>query len=88
MWAWDPSWSVTWCEDGTPRGPMARRRGLDPLSVQLHAGPDKPARATWVDPTPTDHLFYATPGPNAREIAVEARDGWGNVYSATQAVVG
>ncbi len=40
VWAWDPSWTVTWSEDGVPRGPMARRRGLDPLSVSLHAGPE------------------------------------------------
>lgn len=88
VWAWDPSWTVTWSEDGTPRGVMSRRTELDPLSVELHAGPDKPARASWVDPTPTSHLFYATPSPNAREITVEARDGWGRVYRQSAAVAG
>ncbi len=79
---------MAWSEDGVSRGPMARRRGLDPLSVSLHAGPYKPVGETWVDPTPTDHLFYATPSPNARESMVEATDGWGRVYRHSQADVG
>lgn len=81
VWAWDPGWRVTWFEDGAPRGPMARRTGLDPLSVELHQGPEKPARRKWVDPMPTSHLFYATPSREAREVRVEAVDRWGTVFS-------
>ena len=87
VWNWDPEWKVIWYEDGVRRGPMARRTGLDPLSVQLHAGPDLPARRKWVDPMPTDHLFYATPGEGAREIVIEVTDRFGKVSKETVATV-
>lgn len=80
VWGWDPAWAVTWIEDGTPRGLMARRVGRDPLSVQLHEGPKLPARRPWVEPAPTNHLFYARPSPGAREVVVEARSGAGITY--------
>lgn len=80
VWAWDESWRVTWFEDGQPRGAMARRPGRDPLAVELHAGPNLPARRTWVDPVMTGHLFYATPARDAREVIVEARDAQGRTY--------
>jgi len=31
----------------------------------------------------TGHLYYATPSPTAKEIAVEARDPWGRTYRDT-----
>lgn len=80
VWAWNDAWRVTWFEDGQPRGAMARRNGRDPLAVQLHSGPDLPARRTWVDPVMTNHLFYATPSANAREVIVEATDAQGRTY--------
>ena len=80
VWAWMEGWRVTWSEDGQPRGTMARRNGRDPLSVQLHSGPELPVRRPWVDPMVTNHLFYATPSPGAREVVVEARDPQGRMY--------
>ncbi len=82
VWDWTPSWNVVWYEDGVRRGQMARRIGLDPLSVELHTGPDLPPRRTWVEPYPTQHLFYAPASPQAREIRVEATDGSGHTYSS------
>jgi hypothetical protein len=84
IWAWDPRWTVTWSEDGVPRGLMARRESRDPMSIELHDGPDKPAVNSWVQPIPTGHVFFATPSKEAREITVEARDGWGRVYRETR----
>jgi hypothetical protein len=81
VWNWDPAWRVVWYEDGERRGPMSRRTGLDPLSVELHMGPDLPPRRPWVDPYPTAHLFYAPISPEAREVRVEAIDRFGRVYS-------
>jgi calcineurin-like phosphoesterase family protein len=81
VWDWDPEWTVTWYENGEPRGPMARRVGHDPLSVELHAGPTLPPRRTWVEPYPTAHLFYAPAGADAR-VRVEARDRFGRTYTA------
>jgi hypothetical protein len=83
VWGWAPDWTVTWREDGEPRGVMGRRAGKDPLSVELHAGPDLPARRKWVDPVPTTHLFYAAPSRTAREVTVEARDPWGRTFRGT-----
>jgi hypothetical protein len=65
---------------------MARRNGHDPLSVQLHSGPELPVRRPWVDPVVTNHLFYATPSPGAREVVVEARDPQGRTYRERIAV--
>lgn len=80
VWAADESWRVTWIEDGQPRGSMARRKGFDPLSVELHTGPDLPKHNPWVDPAPTRHLFYATPSREAKEVIVEARDAAGRTF--------
>ncbi len=81
VWNWDPRWQVDWYEDGVLKGPMARRRGFDPLSVLLHKGDRIPVKRTWVEPQPVDHLFYAPASRQAREIRVEARDRFGRVYS-------
>jgi hypothetical protein len=84
VWDWDPSWRVEWYEDGERRGTMSRRTGLDPLSVQLHAGADKPAPPrSWVEPMPTAHLFYAPASRAARSITVQATDRWGRTFTAT-----
>lgn len=82
VWAWEPGWRVVWYEGADRRGEMARRTGLDPLAARLYAGPDLPARRSWVDPVPTPHLFYAPVPANARAVRVEATDPWGRVYSA------
>lgn len=81
VWNWDPRWQVVWYEDGVLKGPMARRRGLDPLSVKLHKGERLPVRRTWVEPQPVDHLFYAPASRQARQIRVEVTDRFGRVYS-------
>ena len=80
VWDWDPAWTVRWFEDGQPRGLMERRTAQDPLSRELHAGPDLPPRRTWVDPVPVAHMFYAMPGRGARRVTVEATDRTGRVY--------
>ncbi len=82
VWNWDPKWEVTWYEEGELKGPMARRTGLDPLAVRLYGGQQLPAKRPWVNPQPTDHLFYAPARRTAREIRVEAQDRFGETYSA------
>jgi hypothetical protein len=83
VWDWDPDWTVAWYEGGVRRAAMARRTGRDPLAVNNLAGPELPARRSWVDPTLTSHLFYAPAARAAGEITVEATDGFGRVYTAT-----
>lgn len=82
IWDWDPGWQVFWYEEGVRRGALAQRKGFDPLSVELHRGPDLPARRKWVEPYPTEHLFYAAASRRARRITIEARDRFGRVYTA------
>jgi hypothetical protein len=81
IWNWDRDWTVDWFADGTRMGRMSQRMGLDPLSVELHTGPDLPPRREWVDPRPTLHLFYAPVTPGTREVRVEATDRFGRRYS-------
>ena len=52
VWNWDPEWSVRWFVDGDPRGALTRRTGLDPLSVELHAGRDLPPGGHGSSPCP------------------------------------
>jgi len=79
VWDADPSWTVVWYENGERRGVMGRRLGLDPRAVAEQTGPDAPPRRGWVEPTLTDHLYYApaTPGTHVR---VEAVDPWGATH--------
>ena len=44
IWDADPEWDIRWFEDGIQKGQMSRRLGQDPLSKELHTGPDLPAR--------------------------------------------
>jgi hypothetical protein len=86
VWNWDPEWKVTWFEDGVRKGEMKQVMGLDPLSVELHAGPNLPAKHKFVDPTMTDHLFWAKPSTSAKQIKIEVTDRFGKVYSGDLAV--
>ncbi len=81
IWDADPSWTVVWYEDGARRGPMSRRLGLCPRAVEEQTGPAKPERRGWVEPTRTQHLYYAPVSPGAREVRVEATDPWGGMHT-------
>lgn len=81
VWDWDPTWRVVWYEDGQRQGAMSQRKGFDPLSVELHKGKDKPKHREWVEPNPTEHLFYARPATNTVKTTVEATDRFGRVYT-------
>lgn len=80
VWNWDAKWNVEWFEDGVSKGKMEQRVGLDPMAVELYAGPQLPQKHKFVEPTLNDHLFFAKPSPQAKEIIVKATDRFGNVY--------
>jgi len=83
VWDADPEWTIVWYEDGARKGEMAQRTGTDPLSEALHRGEELPEKRSWVDPIPTNHLFYAPVSDDATEVTVEATDRFGRTYSST-----
>jgi hypothetical protein len=81
IWDWDPDWTVVWFEDGMKKGTMTKKLGTDPLSVQLHQGPNLPRKHAWVEPYITGHLFTARPSPATRRFTVEATNRWGKTFA-------
>lgn len=81
VWNWDKKWKIEWWEDGIAKGAMEQKVGLDPFAIELFAGPDLPKKHKFVDPTLTDHLFFAQPSAQAKTIVVKATDRFGNEYS-------
>ncbi|MBT1704918.1 calcineurin-like phosphoesterase C-terminal domain-containing protein [Chryseosolibacter indicus] len=80
VWNWDSQWKVEWFEDGKSMGEMLQKTSFDPLSVMLHAGTEKPAKRSWVDPVLTDHMFFAKHAADAKTITVAVKDRFNNVY--------
>lgn len=81
IWNWDPKWKVEYFEDGVNKGAMKQRTAMDPIAYQLYDGPLVPKKHKWVEPTLTDHLFFATPAPGTRQFKVVATDRFGSVYT-------
>ena len=81
IWDADPEWDIRWFEDGVQKGKMSQRIGKDPMSMELHTGPDLPERRPWVEPVPTNHLFYAPVSPGTQEVRVVATDRFGRAYA-------
>lgn len=80
VWNWDNKWKVEWYEDGVLKGEMERRVALDPWAAELYEGPQLPKKHKFVEPTLTDHMFFAKPSPEAKKITVKATDRFGNIY--------
>lgn len=82
VWNWDPKWKVEWIEDGVIKGAMEQRVTYDPWAIELYDGPQLPKKHKFVEPNLADHLFFAKPSADAREITVRATDRFGNVFNA------
>ncbi|HEX8461251.1 MAG TPA: calcineurin-like phosphoesterase family protein [Segetibacter sp.] len=80
IWNWDLAWKLEWYEDGALKGAMTQRISLDPWAMELYEGADLPKKHKFVDPSLTDHLFYAKPSAGAKEIMVKATDRFGSVF--------
>lgn len=81
IWGYNDRWKLNFYEDGMKTKKLKRINSLDPMSVELHAGDDKPAKHPWVDPGYTDHLFVCEPDPKTDEITVEAVNENGDTFS-------
>lgn len=82
VWNWDSKWKVEWFEDGITKGNMEQRVALDPLAVELYAGAELPQKHKFVEPTLADHLFFARPSANAKEVEVKVTDRFGSVFTS------
>jgi Icc-related predicted phosphoesterase len=83
VWGYDKHWTVEWFEDGKLMGIMENRRGLDPETVHLFEGKNKPPKHSWIEPMINDHLFYAKPSKGTKKITVKVTDRWGRIYEET-----
>jgi hypothetical protein len=81
VWNADTGWKLGWYEDGIRKGALRQETGLDPLSVELHTGTEKPERRPWVEPQLTDHLYFAKLSEGVKKVTVEAIDRFGKTYS-------
>ncbi|HAS57860.1 MAG TPA: metallophosphoesterase [Algoriphagus sp.] len=79
-WNYDPNWEISWYENGIKVGAPQKIMAVDPWSIELHAGPNLPARREWVEPQLNDHMFFFKPN-SIDNLVVEAKDRFGNVYS-------
>lgn len=80
VWNWDKDWKVVWYEDGVLKGAMRQEVGYDADAIRLMEGKDKPGKYAWIEPSLTDHLFFATPSPTATKVVLEVTDRFGNIY--------
>ena len=81
IWDADPEWNIRWFEDGIQKGQMSQRMGRDPFSIELHTGPDLPARRAWVEPIMHNHLFYAPISAGTKEVRIVATDRFDRTYA-------
>lgn len=79
-WNYDPAWEISWFENGIRKGAPEKIVAVDPLSVELHLGPQLPKRREWVEPQLNDHMFFFKP-ESRDNLVIEAKDRFGNVYS-------
>lgn len=79
-WNYDPAWELSWYENGVKAGSPEKIVALDPWSVELHTGPELPARRQWVEPQLNDHMFFFQP-KSTENLVLEAKDRFGNVFT-------
>lgn len=80
VWNWDPKWKIEGYEDDAFKGVMEQRVAMDPWAIELYGGAELPVKHKFVDPSPSDHLFFAKPSINCKQIRVRATDRFGNIY--------
>lgn len=83
IWNWDKSWKVEWYQDGVYKGDMRQELDYDADVVRLLTGPSRPAKYAWAQPLRTDHMFFASPGAQAKKVTIKATDRFGTVYTET-----
>ena len=79
VWNYDKKWKVEWIENGKVMGEMTHFTGYDP-SAEAFCSDTTKVKYDWISPTPTEHLFKATPRDANATIQVKVTDRFGHVY--------
>ncbi len=79
VYNYDPSWKVSWYEDGVYKGEMQRYWGKDPLAVKTYDNSTS-KKYSWISASETHHLFKARPEKAESKIQVIVTDRFGNRY--------
>ncbi|WP_437922129.1 calcineurin-like phosphoesterase C-terminal domain-containing protein [Sphingobacterium sp. LRF_L2] len=80
VWNYDPTWRVSWYEDGVYAGEMKQFVGHDPQTRNEIIKNKSKYAYDWIWTTPTDHLFSAKPISGKAELMIVVEDGFGNKY--------
>lgn len=87
VWNYDDAWKVSWFEDNQFKGAMKKETNLDHSISRILSSPDRPKKHSWAGPSLTDHLFFAQPSSNAKNIRIEVIDRFGKKYEQTISLV-
>ena len=79
VYNYDPSWQVSWYENGVYKGEMTRYWGKDPLAESTYI-PGKNKKYAWLNVGEIQHLFKAKPEKMESKIQVVVKDRFGNTY--------
>lgn len=83
LWDYDENWTITWCEDGNPKGSMTRVKELNHIhKAELEATFAKKGRpvSNWKRTSKSNHYFAATPSQGAEKIKVIIRNPFGKEW--------
>lgn len=83
VWGADEKWQVSLYEGSDKAAGMERQLGKDKRTVEIFDGSDKPAKHTWVEAFPTDHIYQAKLTGEKKELTVIAKSGDGRDYKAS-----
>lgn len=82
VWSYDPSWSVTWAEDGREMGEMTQVLEVDPyyFGEIFEVFPDKKI-PNFKKPRRNNHYFTAEPSQYAKNVTVTVKGRFGESWS-------
>ena len=83
VWDYDPSWTVSWTEDGKEKGELYETIDLSPTYIrEIQAVyPDK--ISNYKRPRKNLHFFAATPSPYAKQVAIKVVNPAGKTWIHT-----
>lgn len=86
VWDWDKNWTVMWSEDGKAYKELPRtaERIYDPVAFEYFGAEGNsayPPSRTWINASPTDHIFVATPMSSTKKISIKAINPFGEEFT-------